>query len=76
MKQYVKDVADDCLRELDECKAFVISLAEEQRANCSEMMNEIEKEYTAKQKRIANLLKLCELCYITDLEAVKKIASV
>lgn len=76
MKQYVKDFADDCIRELTEFENFAFSIADQYGKMTDSQREEIKKEYGSKKKQIESVLELCELGYLTDFEAVKKIASV
>lgn len=76
MKRYVQEAANDCLRELKRLEQFALDVAKHYGYLDTAKKAEIKKEYDQKRERISCLLSQCEYGYISDLEAVKQIASV
>ena len=72
MKRYVREVANDCLRDLDRLERYVFG-----ELNFSpEAAAEIHQQYEEKRERIRSLVEQCQYGYFSDLCAVKLIAEV
>lgn len=76
MKRYVKECANDCLKELDRLEQFDMDAARYYGRLDTKEENEIRSIYSAKRQRVKNLLEQCQYGYISDLKATELIAGV
>lgn len=76
MKRYVKEVANDCQRELARLEQFAYDTAQYYGLLTAEKESEIRTEYEQKRERISELVEQCQYGYISDLKAVEMIAGI
>ena len=76
MKRYVKELANDCKRELESSMQFALDTGRYYGTLTAEKEEEINIEYDRKLARIDELVKQCQYGYISDLKAAELIVSV
>lgn len=76
MKRYVRECANDCLKELDRLEQFDMDAARYYGRLDAKEEKELRSIYAGKRQRVKELLEQCQYGYISDLKAVELIARV
>jgi len=76
MKRYVKECANDCMKELDRLEQFDMDAARYYGRLDAKEEKEIRSIYSAKRQRVKIMLEQCQYGYISDLKATELIAGV